>query len=109
MKEEDFNGFGKTKKGKVIHIIKDSKARCDNKIKDIVIDNKLSIKDVTCAKCKRFKDYKEATLASPDDPQRKQPEEEKKEEKKEPKTIGIKTHKKEPEIKPTVKRAEEKV
>ena len=105
VKKEDLNGFGKSVKGTVIHIIEDGKAKCDKKIKGVIIDNNLSIKDITCAKCKRFKIYIDAIVASlADDDGKKEEPKTKPSKKKETKPskkkeVGIKTYDKKKEVK----------
>ena len=48
-----------------VHFVVGGHARCDKKT-ETVVDEKLGISAVTCAKCKQYADYKKATFESPE-------------------------------------------
>lgn len=56
--------FGKSARGKVVHIISEDRrvfsALCDKKQTGLVIDKSFTPKDVTCAKCRQYKIFKNA-------------------------------------------------
>ena len=59
--------FGKVIKGKVVHVIVGTETRefyalCEKGQTNVVIDKSLSPNDVTCAKCKQYKIFKDALV-----------------------------------------------
>jgi len=58
---EEWKTVGQAERGTAIHFAKDGMARCDKKIPLIIFDQGgKTVTDITCAKCKQYKAYKDA-------------------------------------------------
>ena len=109
---EEWKTVGQAARGVAIHFAKEGNARCDKKIPLIVFDKGgKTVVDITCAKCKQYKAYKDIdTTKTKVQSKKETPEEvaEKIATAADRKNIGLVSHKKKQEKKKEVDVAEEK-